>query len=287
MKGLLVAVFALALVAALAPEMAEAARLGGGRSMGTQRIAPIQRQATPPAAAPQQPKPATPATQPAGNRWFGPLAGLAAGLGLGWLLGQGGLGGMMGTLLMALVAGFAVMMLMRLFARRRVEEPAGPMQYARLGNETDAAPPPSQRPLLVTESRPSVSEPVQQRIPDGFDVEGFLKQSKRNFVQMQEANDRADLAELREVTTDEMFEVLKGDIATRGARQQQTEIIMLNASLLEVLTEADTHWASVRFSGSLRESPRAAPETFEEVWNLRKPVSGETGWLLAGIQQVS
>jgi predicted lipid-binding transport protein (Tim44 family) len=286
MKGLFAALFALTLVAALGSESAEAARVGGGRSMGAQRAAPMQRQATPPAAAPQQSQQTAPATQPAGNRWLGPLAGLAAGLGLGWLLSQGGLGGMMGALLMALVVGVVVMMLMRAFARRRgAEEPAGPMRYARVGAETDAAPPPSQRPIADPQSQPSASAPVQ--IPAGFDVEGFLKQSKRNFLQLQEANDRADLAQLREVTTDEMFEALKGDVATRGARQQQTEIIMLNASLLEVVTEADAHWASVRFSGSVRESPRAAPETFEEVWNLRKPLSGETGWLLAGIQQVS
>lgn len=287
MKRLLAALFALTLVAALAPESAEAARIGGGRSMGAQRAAPMQRQATPPAAAPQQSQQGAPATQPAGNRWLGPLAGLAAGLGLGWLLTQGGLGGMMGALLMALVVGFAIMMLMRVFARRRAEQPSGSMQYARVGAETDAAPPPSQLPLTDPQSQPSAGAPVQPRIPAGFDVEGFLKQSKRNFVQLQEANDRADLAQLREVTTDEMFEALQDEIATRGARQQQTEIIMLNASLLEVVTEADAHWASVRFSGSLRESPRAAPETFEEVWNLRKPLSGETGWLLAGIQQVS
>jgi predicted lipid-binding transport protein (Tim44 family) len=62
---------------------------------------------------------------------------------------------------------------------------------------------------------------------------------------------------------------------------------MLNASLLEVVTEGGAHWASVRFFGNLRESPQAAPEAFEEVWNLRKPVDGSTGWLLAGIQQIS
>ncbi|MBI2318458.1 MAG: Tim44 domain-containing protein [Betaproteobacteria bacterium] len=188
---------------------------------------------------------------------------------------------------MALVAGLVIMMLMRIFARRR-EAPAAPMHYAGLGSETVAAPPPSQLPFAEGGAQPGTSPAVEApRIPPGFDVEGFLKHAKRNFVQLQEANDRADLAQLREVTTEEMFEALKGDITERGARQQQTEIIMLNASLLEVATEGGAHWASVRFSGTLRESPRAAAEAFEEVWNLQKPVSGETGWLLAGIQQLS
>jgi len=41
----------------------------------------------------------------------------------------------------------------------------------------------------------------------------------------------------------------------------------------------------VRFSGLIREHPAAAPESFEEIWNLAKPLDGSTGWLLAGIQQ--
>ncbi len=280
MRRLMAALFALTLVVSLAPSVADAARLGGGRSLGAQR-APVQRQVT----VPQQARPATPVSQPAGgSRWFGPLAGLAAGLGLGWLFSQGGFGPMVGTLAMALIAGFVLLSLLRLLGQRseRSSAESSSFQYAGLGNETDAAPPPSQRPF-------SGAPPERAGVPGpaDFDVEAFLKQSKRNFVQLQEANDRADLAELREVTTDEMFETLRGDISSRGARQQQTEIIMLDASLLEVATEGSMHWASVRFFGSVRESPRAAPEPFEEVWNLCKPVDGLSGWLLAGIQQVS
>lgn len=291
MKKLLGVFFALVLVAGIWPDGAEAARVGGGRSAGAQRAAPMQRQAAPPAAAPQKAAPAAAAApaQPAGNRWLGPLAGLAAGLGLGWLLSQGGMGGMLGTIMMALLAGFVVMMLIRFFTRRPAEQPRQ-MQYAGLGNETVAAPPPSQMPMAdAASSSAALAEPVaaQPQIPAGFDVDAFLKQAKRNFVQLQDANDRADVAELREVTTAEMFETLKGDIVARGSRQQQTEIILLNASLLEVVTEGAMHWASVRFFGSLRESPQSAPEAFEEVWNLQKPVDGSTGWLLAGIQQVS
>jgi predicted lipid-binding transport protein (Tim44 family) len=42
----------------------------------------------------------------------------------------------------------------------------------------------------------------------------------------------------------------------------------------------------VRFSGLVRETPGAAPASFEEVWNLMKPADGSSGWLLAGIQQM-
>src|SRR5512140_2482572 len=126
MNRILVGVCALALGAVLTIDGAEAARLGGGRSFGAQRAAPMQRQAQPAAPAqqsaakPAQPAPAAPAPA-TGNRWLGPIAGLAAGLGLGWLLGQGGLGGMMGSVMMMLVVAFAVMMLFRFFSRRNAE----------------------------------------------------------------------------------------------------------------------------------------------------------------------
>jgi len=35
----------------------------------------------------------------------------------------------------------------------------------------------------------------------------------------------------------------------------------------------------------VRENPGTEPASFEEVWNLVKPVDGSSGWLLAGIQQ--
>jgi len=58
----------------------------------------------------------------------------------------------------------------------------------------------------------------------------------------------------------------------------------LNAELLELNSEEGRHWASVRFSGMVRETPGSAPVDFEELWNLSKPIDGSSGWLLAGIQ---
>lgn len=297
MQRLFIAVCALALGAALTIDSAEAARLGGGRSVGAQRAAPMQRQAQP--AAPAQPsaaKPAQPAPAPAtGNRWLGPIAGLAAGLGLGWLLGQGGLGGlggMIGGVMMMLVVAFAVMMLFRFFSRRNAES-SPPVQYAGLGagpgaglgNETVAAPPPSQMPTAEAGSLPDFRSQFQPQIPAGFDAEGFLRQAKLNFVRLQEANDRGNVDALRDITTEDMFAALKVDLLERAGQTQQTDVVALTASLLEVVTEGNLHWASVRFSGSIRETPNTAPVDFEEVWHLQKPADGKTGWLLAGIQQ--
>jgi predicted lipid-binding transport protein (Tim44 family) len=42
--------------------------------------------------------------------------------------------------------------------------------------------------------------------------------------------------------------------------------------------------ASVEFSGMIREDLSAGPNPFREVWNMTKPKSGTSGWLVAGVQ---
>jgi predicted lipid-binding transport protein (Tim44 family) len=123
-------------------------------------------------------------------------------------------------------------------------------------------------------------------LPADFDAAGFLKGAKLNFVKLQMANDAGQLDEIREFTTNELFEELKQDVLARNAQGQQTDVMNLDADLLELTTEQDRHWASVRFSGMVREAAAAEPAAFEEVWNLVKPADGSSGWLLAGIQQM-
>lgn len=296
MKRTVLAVFAALLCAVLAAQDAEARRLGGARSTGAQRSAA----STPPAAVPAKPaqqtaaapaaSPAAAQPQPATGfaKWAPLLGGLALGGALGWLMGANGMGGLIvGLLLLALLA-FGAMFLVRMLAQRR-GEPARGMQYAAagpqgpypaLGSETVAAPPPSQAAGFDARPAPAAN------VPDGFDAAGFLRGAKLNYMKLQIANDQGDLEVLREFTTDELFEELKRDVLARGEAKQQTDVTALNADLLEVVTEGDRHWASVRFSGSLRESPGEAAQGFEEVWNLAKPVSGPGGWQLAGIQQM-
>jgi predicted lipid-binding transport protein (Tim44 family) len=273
--------------ACLAIGDASAAKLGGSRSFGTQRSITSAPKATPP----RQAQPAAPATTPAAapqsalSRWAPMLGGLAIGGLLGSMFGGSGFGGAIGSILMMALLGFAVVFVIRLMMRGRTNPQAapagGPMHYSGLGNETVAAPPPSQS--AGFEAQPAL---LAANVPAGFDVEGFLRQAKLSYIRMQTANDTGNLADLREFTTPEMFEPLKADIDARGGAKQFTDVVTLNADLLEVVTEGDKHWASVRFSGLVREVPGQAPAPFEEVWNLAKPADGSTGWLLAGIQQM-
>jgi predicted lipid-binding transport protein (Tim44 family) len=278
---------ALLCVAFVATEADAAKRLGGGGSVGAQRNVT----STPPAAAPAKPAqqaapaaaPAAAQPQPASGfaRWAPLLGGLALGGALGWLMGANGMGGLMVGLLLVALLVFAGIFVVRMLAQKRGETPQR-MQYAGMGSETVAAPPPSQ--AAGFDAQPA--RVAATSVPAGFDIDGFLRGAKLNYMKLQIANDQGNLDELREFTTDELFEELKKDVAARGGAKQQTDVTALNADLLEVVTEADKHWASVRFSGTLRESPGEAPQGFEEVWNLAKPASGPGGWQLAGIQQM-
>jgi predicted lipid-binding transport protein (Tim44 family) len=269
------AVLLLGLVIAM-PE-AEARRLGGGRTLGAQRNV-----TAPPAAAPAKPAQVAPAAAPAattGSKWAPLLGGLA----LGGLLGALFSGNpILGTLLTALLIGMAVFAAFALVRMLRAPRSAPPtLQYAGLGSETVAAPPPSQAAGFDAQLPAGTS---RAHLPAGFDVAGFLRAAKGNFIRLQMANDSGRLDDLREVTTTGMFEALRAD-AGAGAGQS-TDVVTLNADLLEVSTEGGRHWASVRFSGLVRETPGSEPASFEEVWNLMKPADGSSGWLLAGIQQM-
>jgi predicted lipid-binding transport protein (Tim44 family) len=275
----LLAVFAMFIGGVFLATEAEARRLGGARSSGIQRnvtpapAKPAQQQAAPNArqAAPGQ----AAAAQPAGlARWFPMLGGLALGGMLGWLLASNG-----GSFLLLALLAVGGFLLFRMLARRG--EPAQNMQYAGGVRENVRMPAP-----LNSGSGTDLA-PRPASLPAGFDADGFLRGAKMNFVRLQMANDRGNIEEIREFTTPGMFETLERDLAERGGAAQQTDITGMQAELLEVATEGSQHWASVRFSGVVRESPDAEPQDFSEIWNLAKPADGSTGWLLAGIQQVN
>jgi predicted lipid-binding transport protein (Tim44 family) len=272
MRKWLLAVSLIFLGGMLIAQEADARRLGGGRSVGAQRsvTAPPAKPAQQQAAPQQQPNPQ--AAPQAGSRWGGILGGLALGGLLGYLFGGSGL---MGVVALALIVLLAFALVGALMRGRRQQPAPPPIQLAGLGNETVAAPPPSQASGVPA---PVAANPM----PPGFDTAGFLRAAKMNFIKLQVANDSGRLDEIREFTTNEMFDELRTD--TRGG--QHTDVVALNADLLEVATEQGRHWVSVRFSGMVRETPGTEPVGFEEVWNLVKPVNGSSGWLLAGIQQM-
>ncbi len=260
---------------------AEAKRFGGGSSFGKQRtMAPQQAQKAPAAA------PAAPAAAPAstGNKWLGPLAGLAIGAGLGALFmggGLGGMGGAIGTILMALAAAALVMFLIAKF--RKPQQPA--MQYAGAGAPY-GNPEPVQQSVYGGSAAP-VAASVTGNIPADFPVESFLRSAKTSFIRLQAANDRKDLNDIREYTTPEMFAEISMQLQERDNAPQKTDVIAINGTLLEVANEGDIAIASVRFTGQLTEN-NGTPENVDEIWHVQKNLRDDKSvWLLSGIQQTT
>ncbi|MCX7169378.1 MAG: transporter, partial [Proteobacteria bacterium] len=272
---------------------AEARRLGGGASSGMKRDSGIMKRDAAPAAPSQAtPRPAAPTPVPAPapsgmGRWLGPLAGLAAGIGIASLFshfGMGGLGEGMSSLIMMLLIGGAVFFVVRLLMRRNAPQ-SEPMQYAGIGSSPPARFEPQEMPGSGGATPAAAGAAAAGNIPAGFDVDGFVRQAKLNFVRLQAANDAGNMEDIRAFTTPEMFAEIQLEYQERGKAAQQTDVVELNAGLLDLSTEANRQIASVRFFGMIRETPNAAPEAFDEVWHLSRPADASSGWVIAGIQQ--
>jgi predicted lipid-binding transport protein (Tim44 family) len=287
----------------LAPA-ADAGRLGGGRSFGKQSSTFTQRQSAspskpaPPASNQEASKPAqSPATapQPAGNRWLGPLTGLAAGLGIAALLSHFGLGGAfadgLGSMLLIGLLLMAGVFIWRML-RRGTASPASvrPMEPAYATPAPQAANSNQDVSVLGTPLPGLTPAPAPAAAPWGvpadFDVAGFLRIGKVHFIRMQAAWDEKNLADIREFTTPEAFAEIRMQLDEEKGAVNKTDVVNLDAVLLGIETGPADYLASVRFSGSMRENNQADATPFEEVWNLSKPVDGRGGWLLAGIQQL-
>lgn len=279
----------------------DAARLGGGKSVGRAPSAPIQKQAAPVQKPAQQAQPAAPAPAPqvpAPSRFGGMggiLGGLAAGLGIGYLLSHFGLGeaasSLITGLLIAVLAGFAIMFVMRKLMPKMSSAGQSPNLSSSGMQRTGLDQTPRQEPAFTPAANAfggvsAEPEPFQSTLPPGFDQQTFLENAKQYFATLQKAWDQGDLASLREFTTPEMFATIQQDLAGRTDASNQTDVVTINAQLLGIETADGHYFCSVQFSGMIREQQGAPASDFSEIWNLSKPVEGPGGWVLAGITQL-
>ncbi|MDR7296520.1 putative lipid-binding transport protein (Tim44 family) [Pelomonas aquatica] len=285
MNRILAVSLAALLAFALPAHDAEAKRLGGG---GIKRSVPTQTTPqTPPAQTPQQAapakqaaaNPAAPAAAAPKRSWLGPIAGLAAGLGLAALASHFGFGAelanIMTMVLLGLVAVFVIRFLMRRFATPK------PQLAGAHGASFEAQP---QQPARDAQPAAGAAASTLAAAPAGFDTAGFEKIAKQVFIRLQAANDAGDQADLRRFTTPQMYASIQHDLLERGGKPQRTEVLQLDANVVDVATENGEQIVSVRFWGLVRETSEQAAEDFDEIWHLVK--SGD-GWLIAGIQQTA
>ena len=308
------ALFALVLTVGMTAALdAEAKRLGGGKSVGMQRqsvTAPAR--STPPSATPGTPAQNAPAAgqaaqsgaaaaaAPAKRSWMGPIAGLAAGLGLAALASHFGFGEAMANMLTIALLAMAVLFVIGLVMRKRAGSqagnlagaggvgPLGGMQRQRV--EPQAMAYPQSGGSMIGARLGTGTEPAGTsvgHIPAGFDTAGFERTARDQFLSLQAANDAGDLDRLRDYLSPEIFDAVRDEVAERGALPQKTEVFGLQAQVLDVAEEAERYVVSVRFTGSVRDQPGAVPQDLDEVWHLSKPRTGFGGWVIAGIQQAA
>jgi predicted lipid-binding transport protein (Tim44 family) len=284
--------------------------------------APAQQNAAPAnqpgnqAARPATPAPAQGAPAAAPRRpWGAMLGGLAAGLGLAWLAHSLGFGAGLANLMLVLLVVFAGLMVIGMVMRSRRPALAGaggfqpsafdlarePRQYSpdKVGNDASARP--WERNTTAFDAARTGGSGVQigsalegsqsWGVPAGFDAAGFITAAKRNFQTLQEAWDRSDIATLRSMMTDGMLSEIRAQLADREShldgQPNKTEVVLLEAQLLGIEDMGSDYMASVEFSGLIREQPSAGPTPFREVWNMTKPKSGSSGWLVAGVQALA
>lgn len=292
---------------------AEAAkRMGSGKSVGTQRQAMVDK--SPAAAPPTAPAAATGAAAASPSRsWMGPVAGLAAGLGLAALASHLGFGDELASMVMMGLLAAAVMMVIGFFLRKRMSaqqsgsaRPAG-LQYAHAqtggpnGSPRSEPQAPAYRVSMPASGPRALSHgsgsmigsgigagaATARPIPADFDTAAFERHAKLNFIRLQAAHDAGNLSDIREFTSPEMFAELKLELAERGNAIQRTEVVRVDAQVLEVDEDADRYLVSVRFTGLIRDTENEQDESFDELWHLTKSRGATGGWVLGGIQQVS
>ena len=254
--------------------------------------------------------------------WGAMLGGLAAGLGLAWLANSLGLGAGFANILMIALLALAAFAIFKMVMRSRsgaAAQGGTPFAFQGAGASTPAAAqvPPQYSPNNVgndSSARPwersSMAFDASRAgqggvgsgvvigsgllgsqnwgVPADFDTEGFLAAAKRNFVTLQGAWDRSDIATLRSMMTDNMLDEIRTQLAEReahrGTQPNHTDVVMIEAQLLGIEDLGDGYMASVEFSGMIRDAPSAGPSPCREAWNMTKPKAGNTGWLVAGVQ---
>ena len=303
MKSLILALsFAVMSAGLVVPFEAEAKRMGGGASSGMQRSVPAR---TPPPATPAQPAQAAP-TSPAmagaapaaaapKRSWMGPIAGLAAGLGIAALMSHLGMGAAFGNILTMLLIGVIAFVAIRFLIKRFAGNGNAGTMATPNGMRFDA-PPQSAAPTGASAWAPQAATAAAglpaataavatSALPAGFDAAGFERIAKMIFIRMQAANDSGDLNDLRAFTTPEMFASVKLDLQGRGSVAQTTDVVRIDAEVLDVVSETERQIVSVRFHGLIREEKDGVAAPFDEIWHLVKPADGSREWAIAGIQQ--
>lgn len=254
------------MVFGLAVDTANAARFGGGRSMGT-----YSRSATPHYQTQHRPVQSGAKAPASGHGRF--LTGLVAGGLLGALFFGGGFHGFnLLDFLLIIVIAFVVI---AFIAKRRAAtaHASANQQYRNNVNQQSAS-------GFNTMNTGGAHQPV----PAWFDRERFLNDAKQHFTRIQKAWDDNNLPEIQDYVTPALYNVLRQERANQPANNK-TDIVRLFADLASIQELGQSAEASVLFRGTLIENGQQTE--FNEVWHLTRSMQDQAPWYIQGIEQRS
>jgi predicted lipid-binding transport protein (Tim44 family) len=268
-------------------EAAEAARLGGGRSFGSRPS--YQRSAPAPSPTPTSPQsqPGLSQPNPMGGRWGGMLGGLVMGSLIGSLLFGGGHGSGGVGLMDIIVLGGGLFLLMRyLRSRKTAALSATPTAFTNPFHERS-----TQQGWGASGDTPDEAAvpaaPETLPIPPGFDQGEFMKGARTIYTRMQSSWDKRDLEDIRKFTSPEVYAEIEKQ-AQEDPQPSRTEILLVNARLLEVRSVDNQEIASVHYDVMMREGAAdKLAKLVREIWHFsRDEKAAGSFWRLEGIQQV-
>ncbi|WP_421901685.1 Tim44 domain-containing protein [Maridesulfovibrio sp.] len=287
---------------------ADAKRMGGGKSFGSKpSFSKTYNKPTSTATSQKQAGGANKQQGGIARPGMGLLGGLLAGTFLGSMLG--GFGGMGGGFFNILIIGLLVYLGFKFFKSRsrgtddmyrQGNYQRGPDYSQPSRNNTNADPyvrreQAAQNAWDHLSSKPSAQQAAgsaeQQsgptvNIPAGFDEEEFLEGAKAVYTRLQKSWDNRDMADIEQFATAGVVNEIKQQ-AKEDPGPSQTDVLMVNARLLEVKEEGGITHVTVYYDVLLREeSSQSQPSQVREVWHFVKPVVSEGMWKLDGIQQL-
>lgn len=249
---------------------AAAKRLGGGRSFGVQRSQSSMY-------SPNKTQNATPLGQRTNNtsKWGGILGGMLIGGLLTSLFMGHGLGtGILSWLIIGAIIFFAVS-----FFRRKMQPGMHTGQQSSAFNQQS----PFSNINQAFNTTASSGGNSATSYPAGFSPATFLREAKVTFNRLQAAYDEKNTQDLREFTAPEVFAEIKMQLDEQGNEPNKTEVITLDAELLDVSRQTNSYIASVRFTGSIKENDEPVTQ-LDEIWHFRQ-FDGNSAWVVGGIQQ--
>lgn len=288
---------------------AEAKRFGGARSFGgkSSYSSPYRRTSKPTRSASQQKAYQQNQVARQGMSRRGGFMGMLGGLALGGLLGAMLFGGAFEgfNFMDILIFGGIAYLLFRLFAAKARSRPRTAYYRDNYDDYSSDTTQNQQQPFSTASQQNSAAFDTdvlfskdkkqeasvdadfeQANIPPDFDQANFLSGAKGAFKDLQKAWDNHDLSEIRGLTTDKVFAEIQDQIKA-STEINQTEVLKVDAELLNIRDIGSELEAVVLFDTIIREDVNCQAEQMREVWHFIKAKNSlQPKWYLDGIQQL-